>query len=491
MDAARTPVIVGVGEIADRPASPVDALDPAGLMAHALRRAEADAGAPLAAALERLEIINEISWPYVDPVAQVTARIGRPGLAARYRPVGGQTPLLALHEAALAIRAGECAMAAVVGGEAGDSVRRVQGGPLPWPPRDLDHRPIRGGDHQGPLARALELTSPVNVYPLYETGCRAAWGQTLEQALAETATIWATNAAVAQRREAAWIRRPVSAAEIGSGANGNRLIAWPYRKLMVANPVVNQGAAVVVASLARARELGVAEERLVFVHGGSAADEPRDILARRDYAGSAAMEAVLRDALEMAPGGFEAVELYSCFPCVPKMARRVLGLEAQEELSVAGGLTFFGAPLNDYMSHAVVAMVERLRVAGGLGLLYGQGEYVTKHHALVLGRSPPPDGLPARYRRGDIECELATAAPAQAPGWRGAAKVETGTVLFDRDETVRHGVAILRTPEGARLVARVEPDDARTLAALMSDSGGIGQTGEVVGSGGLPVFSFV
>ena len=83
---------------------------------------------------------------------------------------------------------------------------------------------------------------------------------------------------------------------------------------------------------------------------------------------------------------FDAIELYSCFPCVPKMARRTLGLGADVQPTVTGGLTFFGAPLNTYMTHAACAMVRKLRDGAKLGLLYGQGGFVTKHHALVLSR---------------------------------------------------------------------------------------------------------
>ncbi len=69
------------------------------------------------------------------------------------------------------------------------------------------------------------------------------------------------------------------------------------------------------------------------------------------------------------------------------MARRTLGLGADVQPTVTGGLTFFGAPLNTYMTHAACAMVRKLRGGAKLGLLYGQGGFVTKHHALVLSRA--------------------------------------------------------------------------------------------------------
>ena len=43
----RTPVIIGIGEILDRPEDPANGLEPLALMEQALRRAESDAGANL------------------------------------------------------------------------------------------------------------------------------------------------------------------------------------------------------------------------------------------------------------------------------------------------------------------------------------------------------------------------------------------------------------------------------------------------------------
>ena len=95
------------------------------------------------------------------------------------------------------------------------------------------------------------------------------------------------------------------------------------------------------------------------------------------------------DMVESDGTAFDAIELYSCFPTVPKMARRTLKLGPDVQPTVTGGLTFFGAPLNAYMAHAACAMVRKLRGGGKLGLLYGQGGFVTKHHGLILSPQAP------------------------------------------------------------------------------------------------------
>src|SRR5690606_2089204 len=90
---------------------------------------------------------------------------------------------------------------------------------------------------------------------------------------------------------------------------------------------------------------------------------------------------------------FDALELYSCFPIVPKLARRTLNLPISVEPSVTGGLSFFGAPLNNHMTHAACAMVRSIREGAQSGLLYGQGEFVTKHYGLILSRQPSGDDI--------------------------------------------------------------------------------------------------
>ena len=162
------------------------------------------------------------------------------------------------------------------------------------------------------------------------------------------------------------------------------------------------GGALILTSLAKARAAGVPEDRIVYALGGASAEEPRDYLIRDQFFESHPQNAVLKAIMDLVEGDgkkFDAIELYSCFPVVPKMARRTLGLGPDVQPTVTGGLTFFGAPLNTYMTHAACAMVRKLRDGGKLGLLYGQGGFVTKHHALVLSREAPTRGDGAGHQR--------------------------------------------------------------------------------------------
>ena len=92
--ADRIPVIVGVGEVTDRPADPLEGKEPVALMAEALRLAEADAGSAgrLLAALDSLDIVNEISWPYRDPVGRLVRGAGDRAGPRRLRRGGRPDP---------------------------------------------------------------------------------------------------------------------------------------------------------------------------------------------------------------------------------------------------------------------------------------------------------------------------------------------------------------------------------------------------------------
>jgi acetyl-CoA C-acetyltransferase len=486
----RIPVIIGVGEITDRPKEIVAGLEPLALLEEALKRAEADSGTRLLGEIGSLDIVNFLSWRYQDPARQLSDRLGIKPKHAYYGPVGGESPIRYLHEAAQRIARGECSVAAVCGAEAQSTATKAEraGVTLPWTPFAQDvPEPKRGAAFQKPIAVQLGVFRPVTVYPFYEAASAAHWGQTPREAMAESGTLWSTYSNVASENPHAWLKRRFSPEEITTPAPNNRLIAWPYTKLMVANPSVNMGGAILITSLAKARAAGIAEDRLTHIHGGASAEEPRDYLARDQFFESHAQNAVLQAAMQLGGGdgsAFDTIELYSCFPCVPKMARRTLGLGAGVQPTVTGGLTFFGAPLNTYMTHAACAMVRQLRNGAKLGLLYGQGGFVTKHHALVLSQQAPQAPL-AQDTSVQAEADRHRGAvPEFVTEAGGKGSVESFTVIYGRGGEVEHGVVMLRTSDHARTLARVPARDGATLAHLLDmDRSPVGSSGEIVTAG--------
>jgi acetyl-CoA C-acetyltransferase len=483
-DDARTPVIVGVGQINDRPKEDAAGMDTLALMKAALEISDHDAGGGFLARLQSLDVVDQMSWPTmtwpslekIAPRLVETLGIAPAHLAMTADP-SGDGPVRLLNEVANRIANGEAEIAAVVGGEAlrtgakrAAAEAQKSAAASQAPKKDLLRDVAE--QHFKPILRKYGLLAATDIYPLYENACRAAWGQSLAQAQRESALIWSGMSATAADNPDAWIRTRYTPDQILTPSAENRPVTFPYNKLMVANNSVNQGAAVIVTSLARATAAGIPEKRLVYIGAGAAAHEPDDFLSRDGYDHSAGMVVSLTEAL--AANGLRAtdldyVELYSCFPCVPKMARRVLEWPLERAHSIYGGLTFGGAPIGNCMTHAAATLVKRLRDGGTHGLLYGNGGFVTHNHSLVLTRERALTAqLPRSYdyqreadaRRGAI--------PPLVEDYSGPGTIETYVVPFDRNGEPRFGTIIARSPAGERFLCRVPREDKEAVAFLIS-----------------------
>ena len=488
-DPETIPVIVGVGQVNDRPEQPGDGLDPVGLMAEALRRADADAGGGLLADCDSLAVVAQLAWPQLNPVdAKVAEALGiDPAHRMQTAMPNGDSPILLLHEAANRIGRGEATICAVTGGEAlrtaGQlaALKKRDDGEKPNALRDASHRVRKG------YAQSYGLVVPTDVYPLYENAGRAAYGQSLAEGQAESGAIWALMSEVAAAGEGAWIRKPVSADEVVTPSDANRPIAFPYTKLQVANSSVNQGAGFIVTSLAEARRRGIPEGRLVWLGHGAAAHESGNFLARDRYDASPSLATSIERTMALngvTAGDLAHVELYSCFPCVPKMARRVLGWPLEKPSTVFGGLTFGGGPIGNYMSHAIVAMIEKLRGTADRGLLFANGGYATHNHTILLAGAPTGAAFPQDFdyqaeadaRRGDV--------PPLDETYTGPATIESYTVHYARDGSPSSGVVVARTPDGARTLASVPAEDEATIAFLTDGKQEpVGSAGEITREG--------
>lgn len=486
-DPERIPVIIGVGQVNDRPEDPDQGLDSLGLMVAALKAAEADAGGGLLADLDSLAIVDQISFRDLGNLCEPLAAAIGAAPAVNYQSAAphGDTPVRLLNEAANRIGAGEIKLAAIAGGEAlrtaaGRAAKAASG-------EDKSYNAIRkvATRREPNYVQAHGLAAPVDVYPLYENATRAAWGQNLTDAQAESAAIWSRFSEVAAANDGAWIRKPASPDAILTIDERNRPIAFPYSKLMVANSSVNQGAGFIVTSIAEAWRRGIPEDRLIHIGMGAAAKEPASILHRDRYDGSVSMEVSINRTLDlngMTAEDFDHVELYSCFPCVPKMARRVLGWPVDKPATVFGGLTFGGGPIANYMSHAIVSMVEKLRSEGRYGFLFANGGFATDNHCIVLGKQRiAAANFPQDF---DYQAEADAArgaVPELVENYAGPATIESYTVFYGRDGSPKAGVVVARTPEGTRTLAHVDVSDGAMLAFLTDGMAEpVGTAGQII-----------
>jgi acetyl-CoA C-acetyltransferase len=291
--------------------------------------------------------------------------------------------------------------------------------------------------------------------------------------------------AVAAGHPAAWFPQRRAPAELAEISPDNRLVAEPYPKRMCAVINVDQGAAVVVTSLAAARRAGAADHA-VFCVSGAEANDVWFPSARPDPGASPGIAAATSAALEAAGIGVDdvgALDLYSCFPCAVQMAASAMGLALDDTrgFTVTGGLPYFGGPGNNYTLHAIATMADRLRRSGGTGLVTGLGWYATKHAAGVYSGDPPSAG----WRRGDTtaaQAAIDASAVEVASNAVGLATVVASTVVAGPDGKPRGAPVIARLADGRHVAAAAEEEELPALD-------GRNLVGEhVVVSGPLPRF---
>ncbi|MFT3866544.1 MAG: hypothetical protein QM729_19965 [Solirubrobacterales bacterium] len=492
----RDVVLIGVGQLRNnRERVPEQALEPLDLIERAAVAAAADAGLDRGALAEvdSVGVVQIVSWTYDDPAAAVAGRIGAPAARGTVSEAGGHQPVAVLAELAAAIAAGESDLALLCGGEAQSSVELLGAVEEPEAASGWSHEP--GG--VGKFSRAvggtermwdLGLVGPIRVYPLFENRLRADLGQSFAEAQDWSARLYARFSEIAAGNEAAWNQEALSAAEVETIDARNRMICWPYPLRMNAYNRVDQAGAILVAGVATADRLGIPEEKRVHLRATAVAADSEDVLERESYGRGPGLEAALDAALDgagLAAEDLDLIDLYSCFPIVPKLGAIHLGRRDDLELSVTGGLTSFGGAHNDYSTHALVAAVRGIRAGAEHGLVYANGEYLTRHAAAILGREAA-DRPPAT-----ASVDGGETAPRIDDELVGEVEVETFTVEFDREARPARGYVVVRGPDRARSGVRVSRSDPATLAALVSETEEpIGRRGRVVREGERRLFTF-
>ena len=492
-------VIVGVGQVRNRPgldARDWDPQEPAQLMATALERAAADAGRPqLVAEAEFVGCIPPMAWSYDDLPGRVAELAGGKPREKLEPPGGGEGPILLLDDVANRIADGELEIALLAGAECVYSRRRAraENRKLGWTP---------GGDgfprflaSMKPFANALEarhgVRQPVDMYPLYENALRAKAGRSIEAHQRYVSELMARYSEVAARNPFSWFPEPRSAEEIRTVSAKNRWIGFPYPKLMNALMEVDQAAAAIVMSERAADRLGIAPAKRVAFLGGASANDGWSAAERVDLASSPAYRAAARAAQGHAQLGVADVELfdlYSCFPCAIEFALDALGLTTTDPRSPTqtGGLAHHGGPGNNYAMHGLCNTVLRLREGKGkVGWVSGLGMSATKHAIAVLSTDPRRIAAAnARATRVSLpSAEYEGPALVDAPS--GPARVESYTVMFDRDNQPERSVLYLRLPDGRRSVAHGEP--SAELYRTLLEVEGVGLRGRVTpGAGEAP-----
>jgi len=205
-----------------------------------------------------------------------------------------------------------------------------------------------------------------------------------------------------------------------------------------------------LCSAAAAEGFGIARDRWVFPLAGTQCHDTYAVSNRRDLHSSPAINAAGRRLFEMTgvgPAELGHIDLYSCFPSAVQISAAELGIGLDRTLTVTGGLTFAGGPLNNYVTHSIATMVDVLRNdEGAVGLVTANGGYITKHALGLYSTEPATSGFAADDVQGEVDQVPST--PVDET-YVGPATIEGYTVMHGPEGPTRL-LAAVRTPAGAR-----------------------------------------
>ncbi|CAN5215784.1 acetyl-CoA acetyltransferase [soil metagenome] len=487
-----TPVLVGVGQFTERIDDPdyrgMSAVD---LATEAVRAALADTGADTAAVAQSIEVFAgmrqfEICTPFSAPPLGASDNYlwlgaswgGADPARAVLEPIGGNGPQKVVTEFAAAIAAGEIEVALVLGSEPGSTAKYFS---------KRDHKPDFNENIGGQLedrgygfeqymseyTATHGLTGAPVQYGLLDNARRARLGLGVAEYRQQMAELFAPFSKVAAKNPFSSSPVERSVDEIITVTDENRMICDPYPRLLVARDTVNQGAAVLVMSVAAARRLGVAQEKWVYLHGHASQTE-QDLLDRADLSVSISAKQAVAEALRVAGLDIDQVstfDLYSCFPYPVFAVCDEFGLAADDPrgLTLTGGLPYFGGPGNSYSLHGIAETVAAMRdKPGAFGLVGANGGVMSKYSVGIYSTSPvgwAPD------RSSELQSDIAALPKvAVTRDANGAGVIETYSVRYDWP--VRTGIIIGRLDvDGSRFMAITEDED---LVALMSDGDPLG-----------------
>jgi acetyl-CoA C-acetyltransferase len=471
--APRTSVLVGAAALQQRCDDPLAAREPLELMAAALEEAARDAGArALLARADSIRIPRGF-WDYPDPGRALAERFGCPGARTSLAEIGVlQTTLLGA--AVRDVAEGRADVVLVAGGEARHRAQRARQLGIEAP---LAKLPARAPDEVlrphaeivSPLELAVGLGSPVSQYAVIENALRHAEGQSPDAHRDAVAALQARASAVAVHNPDAWDRTAHAAAEIRGGGAKNRMLAFPYTKLHTSQWNVDQAAGFVLCSLETARALGLDAKRFVFPLAVADSNHMVPLAARRELARVPGFRhAGLRVAehVGLALNRARHLELYSCFPVAVRCQARELGIDEAGPLTLTGGMTFAGGPLNHFTFQALAKLAAVLRAdPGSTGLLTAVSGILTKQGVSLWSTEPPAGG----FAFFDVSEETAREQPPVplVEAEDGPARCASYTVLYDGDRPT--STAFVCDLRGGRRTLAASPDPALAELAMREE----------------------
>lgn len=456
-----TPVLVGVAAVQQKIADFHQALEPLALMEQALHDAAADAGNAALLARAGEILVPKGIWGYSDPGRVLASAVAASQSVSVLAEIGVSQQTL-ISRACQRIASGEIEVALVVGGEAkyrslcaskagGEALETAQSDSEP------DVMLLPDAELWSEVESAAGLGMPVGYYAIMDSALRYKQGLSPDEHRDQMAAMYARFSEVAASNPDAWSEQEVDAKTIREHSSANRMLAFPYTKLHNSQWNVDQSAALILCSAAVAQELGIARSKWIFPRATAESNFMSVVASRGDLGGCAGFQQAGQAVMAAAGISFDAIrlrELYSCFPYAVRSQLHEFAMTPGGDVSVTGGMTFAGGPLNNFVFQATVKMAQLLRSQPNeVGLVTTVSGMLTKQACALWSAQPGADG----WSYSDVSAQVRATTDVReiVADYQGDGRVVGYTVLYQGDDPWR-AVAVFDLPGGQRTVAYSE-----------------------------------
>jgi acetyl-CoA C-acetyltransferase len=475
--ADNTPIIVGAGQYVEREAGPTS---PMGIASRAAQAAvDACGGSDVAAAIDTVAVVKIFSdsakmWATDqgrsnNPPQSVAKAIGANPESRIYSVTGGNVPQSFLIEFFADLAAGKRSAVLLAGSEAIRNQRNAKRNNLQLNWDEEYDEPLEDRGFGQFVANNQErfngMVMPLFYYVLIEEARRQKLGLDLEAYRQQLGQMQAAFSAIAAENPYSQFAGSQSAEEI----LGAEPLSHLYTKRMIAQDSVNQGAALVLTTVGKARDLGIPESNWVYMHGAAEGMEV-DLSIRPDPSTSAMAELVSDRALAMAGKTIDdisLIDIYSCFPCAVTAVTDHLGLptDGSRALTLTGGLPYFGGPGNNYSMHGLAEMWSQIRAdENAYGFIHANGGVLSKHASGVFSCQPSD----VDWANADTAISPDVLERKEQIADPGCGKVIAYTVNYHKGEPAQ-GIVLCETDEGKRFVSCTAPGDIATVEAMLNE----------------------
>ena len=333
-------------------------------------------------------------WRYRDPGKWIARNNNFKNIPTTYVTKIGVLQQNLINEACQKIETGEINASIILGGEARFKQLRAVIEKKEYFETKLDENPdfyikakedLYGDDELAELGAMA-----VGYYATMETAIRKNDGEGIEEHQNNIALMYEEFSKIASENKDGWLNHPYTKEDILETSKKNKMLAYPYNKLHCTSWNVNQSAAIIICSEELANELEIDNKKRVYPISSSENNHMIAIQQRPKLYESLGMTYAansINKMIERLDIKLDAYDLYSCFPAAIKMFTKSMGLDSEIPKTVTGSMPYAGGPLNSFVIHSTVKMIQKIRALEvKYGLITGVSGMMTKQSFCIWGK---------------------------------------------------------------------------------------------------------